>query len=109
MNGYMHHITSWPGIPFYGLGLIMLWLIFVTISFLVYQDAKERGMNGALWFVLIILPVIGILFLFTYLVIVESQEVEPDEEEPLKTLKERYARSEIDREEFLRIKEDILK
>ena len=38
------------GFPFFGGGLMLLWLIpFLIIAYLVYRDANNRGMNGLLW------------------------------------------------------------
>jgi len=57
------HMMDWWGIPFMGYMMIGVWLVFIVIAFLVYQDANKRGMNGLLWFILVILPMIGIVFL----------------------------------------------
>lgn len=111
MDGFMHPMTNWPGFPFYGFGSIFVWIIFVVIAIFVYQDATQRGMNGALWFILIILPFIGIIFLLLYMVIRESQEYSKEEEgaDALSVLKRRYAEGEINREDYLKMKEDLKK
>ena len=63
------HMMDWWGIPFMGFWMIGIWLIFIVIAFLVFQDANKRGINGLLWLILVILPVIGIVFLVVYSVI----------------------------------------
>jgi len=103
MNGMMY---PWGyGFPFFGFGILFWWIIFVAIGFLVYQDANKRGMNGLLWFILVILPMIGIVFLLLYIVIRESKtEVEKT---PLEILKERYAKGEITEEEYVKMKREL--
>ena len=114
MNGYMDHMVGWYGFPFYGFGMMFWWVIFLVIGFIVYQDANKRGLNGLLWFILVILPVIGVVFLLLYVVLRESQspvQVETTEshDTALKLLKERYAKGEITREEYLKTREDLEK
>ncbi len=103
MNGMMY---PWGyGFPFFGFGILFWWIIFVAIGFLVYQDANKRGMNGLLWFILVILPMVGIVFLLLYIVIRESKtEVEKT---PLEILKERYAKGEITEEEYVKMKREL--
>ena len=102
MNG--GHMDWW-GFPFMGIGMIGLWLFFVVIAFLIYKDAEERGMNGLLWLVLVILPWLGILFLVIYLIIREGRTHLP--QKSAKTiLNERYARGEITKEEYVQMKKD---
>jgi len=63
------------------------------------------GMNGLLWFILVILPMVGIVFLLLYIVIRESKtEVEKT---PLEILKERYAKGEITEEEYVKMKREL--
>ncbi len=103
MNGMMY---PWGyGFPFFGFGILFWWIIFVAIGFLVYQDANKRGMDGLLWFILVILPMVGIVFLLLYIVIRESKtEVEKT---PLEILKERYAKGEITEEEYVKMKREL--
>ena len=98
MNGMMY---PWGyGFPFFGFGILFWWIIFVAVGFLVYQDANKRGMDGLLWFILVILPMVGIVFLLLYIVIRESKtEVE--------ILKERYAKGEITEEEYVKVKREL--
>ena len=105
------HMMDWWGIPFMGFWMIGIWLVFVVISFLVYQDANKRGMNGLLWLILVILPWIGIVFLIIYLVIREEKTPQhPSSEKPAEQiLDERYAKGEITREEYQQKKKDMEK
>lgn len=107
MSGY--HMTELWGFSFMGFLMIFLWFIFIAVAFLVYKDAKKRGMNGVLWFILVVIPWFGIIFLIIYLIIRE------EETEPYGTLEisaraildERYALGEITVEEYRRVKKDI--
>ncbi len=91
-------------------GMMLLWLIpFLVIAYLVYRDANNRGMNGLLWGILVLLPVVGLVFLILYLVQRETggQRALPAERTPMDILKERYARGEITSEQFDRMSEDL--
>lgn len=79
------------------------WLVFLVIAYLVYRDAESRGMNGLLWALLVVLPWIGILFLIMYLL--KRDEISRRRAESI--LDERYARGELARDEYLRMKEDL--
>jgi putative membrane protein len=53
---------------------------------------------------------VGVIFLLLYVVIRESHESsETERDKVLNILKERYAKGEITREEYLRMKEDLEK
>jgi putative membrane protein len=99
---------GWFGFPFMWLWMGAIWLVFIAVAFLVYKDAEERGMNGLLWFFLVVLPWIGILFLIIYLI---ARKDKLSEKIPQKSansiLDERYARGEITSEDYKRIKKDI--
>jgi putative membrane protein len=99
------------GVPFFGLGMMLVWLVvFLTLGYLVYQDANKRGMNGLLWGILIIIPMLGILFLILYLVIRESSLPKPaGSEDPMEVLRMRYAKGEITSEQFRTMSEDLKK
>jgi len=99
MNGYMHPYAF----PFFG--MLIWWIPWLILAYLVYQDAEKRGMNGLLWFILVIIPMLGILFLIIYIVLRESKPAR--EKTPLEILKERYARGEISEEEYRRMKEEL--
>jgi len=104
------HMMDWWGVPFMGFGMIGIWIVFIVIAFLVYKDAEQRNMNGLLWFILVIIPWIGILFLIVYLIIrSEEAEIEEAIEDAQKILDERYAKGEITRKEYLQMKKDMEK
>jgi putative membrane protein len=100
------------GFPFWGLGMMFFWLVvFLIIAYLVYQDANKRGMNGLLWGILVLIPVIGVLFLIIYIIIRETggQKAVPGEKSAMDILKERYAKGEITSEQFQTMSEDLKK
>ncbi len=104
--------------PFgYGFGFFGFWMIFwlvvwILIAYLVYQDAEKRGMNGLLWLILLLIPMVNIVALIIYIVIRESQP-QPRKQEvektPLEILKERYAKGEISHEEYERMRRELEK
>jgi putative membrane protein len=100
------------GFPFFGWGMMLIWLVvFLVIAYLVYQDANKRGMNGLLWGILVLLPMVGILFLIFYIIVRETgvQKMVPGEKTPMDILKERYAKGEITGGEFQKMSEDLKK
>jgi len=103
------HMMDWWGIPFMGFWMIGIWLVFVIIAILIYQDANKRGMNGLLWLILVMLPVIGIVFLVVYLVIREDKTFKQSTTKMTaeQILDERYAKGEITREEYQQKKKDM--
>lgn len=117
MNGYMHpywdghHMfEGWPASLIFGWGMMLLWLIvFFAIGVLVYRDAERRGMNGPLWFILVILPMVGFIFLILYLVLREPGRVQavPAGDTAMDVLRERYARGEIGEEEFRKREKEL--
>lgn len=110
MMGDWDHMMDWWGIPFMGFWMIAIWIVFIVIAFMVYKDAEERNMNGLLWFVLVILPWIGIVFLIIYLIIREDKgKQKPSQKSAHKILDERYAKGEISRSEYQKMKKDLEK
>ena len=106
----MGHMMDWWGIPFLGFWWIAVWVVQFILAFLVYKDAEKQGKNSLLWFLLIILPWFGILFLIGYLIIRgEETNIEEATEYAQKVLDERYAKGEITRAEYLQMKKDIEK
>jgi putative membrane protein len=100
------------GFPFFGWGMTLTWLVvFLVIGYFVYQDANRRGMNGLLWWILVIIPMIGIVFLIIYVVIRESspQKAGAEGKSAMDILKERYAKGEITSEQFRTMSEDLKK
>ena len=107
---HMDHMMDWWGVPFMGYWTIIFWVGQLIIATLVYKDAEKQEKSGLLWFVLVIIPWVGILFLIGYLVI-RGEEVDSEEsvKAALKILDERYAKGEISRKEYLQTKKDIEK
>jgi putative membrane protein len=100
------------GFPFFGWGMMLIWLVvFLVLAYLVYQDANKRGMNGLLWGILILIPMLGIIFLILYIVIREStvQKAVPEGAGAMDILKMRYAKGEITSEQFRTMSEDLKK
>jgi putative membrane protein len=110
MMDWGHHMMNWWGIPYIGFWWIGVWVIQFVIAFLVYKDAEKNEKNGLLWFILVILPWVGFLFLIGYLVIQrEKTEAKEAIDNADKITDERYAKGEITREEYLEIKNDMKK
>ena len=104
------HMMDWWGIPFMGFWWILVWVVQFVIAFLVYRDAERRENNGLLWFVLVVIPWVGIVFLVIYLIIREEKNENKElVDDAQKILDERYATGEITRREYLQAKEDIEK
>jgi putative membrane protein len=100
------------GFPLFGWGMMLAWLvIFLILGYLVYLDANKRGMNGLLWGILIIIPMLGILFLILYIIIRESsqQRTVAVGESAMEILKIRYAKGEITSEQFRTMSEELKK
>lgn len=111
-DGHMggDNMMDWDffGIPMMWFWMGALWLVLLVIAFLVYKDAEKRGMNGLLWLALIILPGVGALFLIIYLIIREDRiSKKTPGKSAYAILNERYAKGEITREEYLKMKKDI--
>jgi putative membrane protein len=101
-------MMGWLGIPFMGFWSLLIWIVQIIIAVLVYKDAQKRKQNDLLWFILVILPWIGIVFLVIYLIIRDEEtEIKESIDESQKIIDERYAKGEITREEYLQIKKDL--
>jgi len=112
MMDYMWGGYGGFGFPFWGFGMMLIWLVlFLIFGYLVYQDANKRGMNGLLWGILVIIPMAGLLFLVIYIVIRETGTQRPvtGEKTPMDILKERYAKGELTSEQFQKMSEDLKK
>jgi putative membrane protein len=108
MDGEGMMDMNWWGSSSMWFWMIGYWVIFVIIGILIYKDAEKRGMSGLLWFVLVILPWVGILFLIIYLIIREDKAAPKSEHKSANALlDERYAKGEITREDYQRMKRDI--
>jgi len=106
----MGDMMDWGGWgwPFMGFWMIGLWLVLAVIGILVYQDAQKRGMNGLLWLVLLLIPMFSVVALILYLVLREAKTTAgAGGKSAGMILDERYARGDISREEYIRMKDDI--
>ncbi len=103
MGNYNWHMVDGPYMWFW---MAMVWVFLIVIAFLVYRDAESRGMNGLLWFVLVILPWAGFVFLVIYLIARDDRhQYEMSQRSPEAILDERYARGEITGDEYRQMKE----
>jgi len=92
--------------------MMLFWLVvFLIIAYLVYRDANTRGMNGLLWAILVLIPMVGILFLVIYIIVRETggQKALPGEKSAMDILKERYTKGEITSQQFQKMSEDLKK
>jgi putative membrane protein len=109
MDGYMHPMF-WGYDSYYGwVWPALIWVLQLVVGFFVYQDAKQREMNPVLWFVLVIIPMLGWLFLVIYVIIRESGRQGDGEKSAAVILDERYALREISTEEYRKMKEELEK
>lgn len=112
MDGYMPHMYGY-GYPYYIGGMFfsmaVIWIIQLVVGYFVYQDAKKRGMAPILWFILVILPMVGWLFLVIYVIIRETSQPAPADEHTSARaiLDERFAKGEITSEEYQKMKEEL--
>ena len=99
-NGYQYSDWIWMGI---------YWVVQLVIGYFVYQDAKQRGINPVLWFILVIIPMFGLLFLVIYFIIRETSRpgLEGERRSARTILDERFASGEITAEEYRRMKEEL--
>jgi putative membrane protein len=96
--------------PFFGMGFMFVtWLVQLVIAYFVYKDAKEQNMSAPLWFILVILPMVGFLIAILYGVIREVRMPIEPKNTPLDILKERFARGVITPEEYEKGKEVLMK
>ncbi len=122
MDGDEHMMMDWWGIPNMGYMMIAIWTVFIIVGFLIYKDAEQRNMNGALWLILVFIPWIGVISAVVYLIIratyteqqtqvqkppTESYPPSPKQQRALEMLDERYASGEITREEYYLMRKDI--
>jgi putative membrane protein len=102
--------SMYPMHPLFGLGFMMItWLIQLVIAYFVYKDAKEQNMSAPLWFILVILPMVGFLLAVLYVIIREVRMPVEVKNIPIDILKERFARGEITLEEYEMRKDALMK
>ena len=93
--------SAYPLHPVFGLGFMMFtWLIQLVIAYFVYKDAKEQNMSAPLWFILVILPMVGFLLAVLYAIIREVRMPIEPKNSLVTILKERFVKGEITAEEF---------
>lgn len=112
-NDTHHPMDEWSMMGGWWFLWPIIWIaVALVIGILVYRDAEKRGMNGLLWLILVLLPMVGLVFLVIYLVIREERgrSMKSDSGKSAeKLLDERYARGEITTEEYEEMKEEIKK
>jgi putative membrane protein len=106
--GFMY--SAYPMHPVFGFGFMTLaWLVQLVIAYFVYKDAKEQNMSAPLWFILVILPMVGFLLAVLYGIIREVRMPIEPKNTPLDILKERFAKGEITTEEYEQRKDALMK
>jgi hypothetical protein len=72
---------------------------------------KHAGDERALWAILVLIPMVGVLFLVIYIIVRETggQKPVPGEKSTMDILKERYAKGEVTSEQFQKMSEDLKK
>jgi putative membrane protein len=68
----------------------------------------NQGFMGVFMWIFWIAVVVGIIFLVKWIIMQSRPGEQKREEPPLEILKKRYARGEIDKEEFEQKKKDLL-
>ncbi len=68
----------------------------------------NQGFMGGFMWIFWIAIIVGIIFLVKWMVMQNRPGEQKREENPLEILKKRYARGEIDKEEFEQKKKDLL-
>jgi len=101
--------SAYPMHPFFGLYMIIIWLVQLVIAYFVYKDAKEQKMSAPLWFILVILPMAGFFLAVLYVIIREVRMPIGTSNTPLDILKTRFARGEIPLEEYEKAKDALMK
>jgi putative membrane protein len=102
--------SAYPMHPFLGFGfMIITWLVQLVIAYFVYKDAKEQKMSAPLWFILVILPMVGFLLAVLYGIIREVRMPLEPKQTASDILKERFARGEITPEEYEKAQEVLMK
>ena len=113
-NGCCDRFPDWCGgtgwWPWMFIMFLIMWLVLLGLAILVCIDARKRGMNCILWFILIIIPCLGFLFVIIYLIVRKERtgtKPSTSKKSARAILDERYARGDITRKEYLRMKQDL--
>ncbi|HMA05783.1 MAG TPA: SHOCT domain-containing protein [Methanomicrobiales archaeon] len=111
MDGFWYGMMDGYPYPFYGMFIWMgiVWVLQLVVGYFVFRDARERGMSPVLWFILVVLPMIGWLFLVIYVVIRETGRPASSGEKSSAggILDERFAKGEITAEDYRKMKEEL--
>jgi len=113
MDGFWYNMMNgYPYVyPFFGMFIWMsiVWVLQLIVGYFVYRDARERGANPVLWFVLVIIPMIGWLFLVLYVIIRETTRPTPmgEKASARAILDERFAKGEITAEDYRKMKDEL--
>jgi putative membrane protein len=109
---YYHMVGLFPFMGIFRIFIllaILVWLVFLILAYLVYKDAEERGLNGLLWGLPILIPWIGAIFLILYLILRDGGQLAARKTTTSDILDERYAKGELTREQYLQMKDDAKK
>jgi putative membrane protein len=107
-DGNWGHMMYGYGFPFIGYWGIGIWLVQLLIGLMIYKDAEKIGKSGVIWFILTIIPWIGLFAILAYIIFRNEDKMNKDvKQDSIKVLDERYAKGEISREEYLQAKKDI--
>lgn len=115
MDGYMnYYMFNGHGYPYAGwIWMAVFRIVQLVIAFFIYRDAKENETNPILWFVLVIIPVIGWLFLVLYVILrvldtgKGSSGQESSHKSAREILDERFAAGGITTDEYNAMKEEL--
>jgi putative membrane protein len=105
--GFMY--SAYPMHPVFGMVMVITWIVQLVIAYFVYKDAKEQKMSAPLWFILVILPMVGFLLAVLYVIIREVRMPIEPANGPLDILKARFAKGEISLEEYEKGKDALMK
>jgi putative membrane protein len=107
-GGDFGHMMWGYGFPFMGYWGVGIWIIQLLIGLMIYKDAEKIGKNGLIWFILVIIPWIGLFVILAYIIFRNEDKINKDvKQDSIKVLDKRYAKGEISREEYLQAKKDL--
>jgi putative membrane protein len=109
MPYYYAQAKLFPFMGFFKIFILLaflIWLVFLVLAFLVYKDANNRGLNGLLWGLPILIPWLGAIFLILYLILRDGGQLAAKKITTSNILDERYAKGQLTREQYLQMKDD---